>query len=58
MKKIFALLISIAFAPAASGQSPDWKTSWEALVAAAKQEGKVVVSGGRQCRLLSRIALV
>ena len=45
MKKIFALLISIAFAPAAWGQSADWKTSWDALVAAAKQEGKVVVSG-------------
>src|SRR5215469_9052395 len=45
MKKTFALLISIVLAPTALAQSPDWKNSWDELVAAARKEGKVVVSG-------------
>lgn len=50
MRQTFALLIAIALvakvlAPAAWAQSADWKNSWDELVAAARKEGKVVVSG-------------
>jgi iron(III) transport system substrate-binding protein len=45
MKQIFALLIAMVLAPAAWAQSQDWKNSWDELVAAAKKEGRVVVSG-------------
>ncbi len=33
------------FAPGAMAQAPDWKKSWDETLAAAKKEGKVVVSG-------------
>jgi iron(III) transport system substrate-binding protein len=45
MKKILALLVSIACAPAAMAQSADWKKTWDDTLAAAKKEGKVVVVG-------------
>ena len=45
MKKILALLMSVAFAPAAFAQPADWQKQWDATVAAAKKEGKVVVVG-------------
>src|SRR5215472_3275610 len=41
-----ALLVALVLAPAAWAQSPQSpQSSWDGLVAAAKQEGKVVVSG-------------
>jgi iron(III) transport system substrate-binding protein len=45
MKKIFALLMCVAFAPASWAQAPDWQKQWDATLAAAKKEGKVVVVG-------------
>jgi iron(III) transport system substrate-binding protein len=45
MKKILALLMSVAFAPAAWAQSSDWQKQWDETLAAAKKEGKVVVVG-------------
>jgi iron(III) transport system substrate-binding protein len=45
MKTILALLISLAFAPAALAQSSDWQKQWDETLAAAKKEGKVVVVG-------------
>ena len=45
MKKTVALLILVMLAPAAMAQSPDWKSAWDELLAAAKRDGKVVVSG-------------
>ena len=45
MKKILALLMSVAFAPAAWAQAADWQKQWDATLAAAKKEGKVVVVG-------------
>jgi iron(III) transport system substrate-binding protein len=44
-KTIALLLLSVMLAPAALAQSPDWKKSWDETLAAAKKEGKVVVSG-------------
>jgi iron(III) transport system substrate-binding protein len=43
-----ALLLSLLFAAAAPGgmaQTPDWQKSWNETLAAAKKEGKVVVTG-------------
>ena len=45
MKKIFALLMSVAFAPAAWAQAADWQKQWDETLAAARKEGKVVVIG-------------
>jgi iron(III) transport system substrate-binding protein len=45
MKKILALLLSVAFAPAAWAQAADWQKQWDETLAAAKKEGKVVVVG-------------
>jgi iron(III) transport system substrate-binding protein len=45
VKKILALLMLMLFAPDAMAQIPDWKKSWDELLAAARREGKVVVSG-------------
>jgi iron(III) transport system substrate-binding protein len=45
MKKILALALSIAFAPAALAQTGDWKKQWDETLAAAKKEGRVVVVG-------------
>ena len=45
MRKVLALLMSIALTPAAFAQSGDWKKVWDDTVAAAKKEGKVVVVG-------------
>jgi iron(III) transport system substrate-binding protein len=46
MKKFFALLALSALLPvSATAQSAPWKSSWEETLAAARQEGKVVVSG-------------
>jgi iron(III) transport system substrate-binding protein len=44
--KLFALLALTAFLPAAAfAQNAGWKDSWEDTLAAARQEGKVVISG-------------
>ncbi len=45
MKKLIALLLFVSFAPHAMAQTADWKKSWEETLAAARKEGKVVVSG-------------
>lgn len=45
MKKILALLMSVAFASAAWAQPADWQKQWDETLAAAKKEGKVVVVG-------------
>ena len=45
MKKILALLLTVAFAPAAWAQAGDWQKQWDDTLAAAKKEGKVVVVG-------------
>ena len=45
MRGIFALLLFLVFAPQAVAQEPDWNKSWDEMLAAARQEGKVVVSG-------------
>ncbi len=45
MKRIIGLLLSLALAPAAMAQSPDWQKTWDETLAAAKNEGKVVVAG-------------
>ncbi len=45
MKKIVALLLLMIFATGATAQTADWKQSWDELLAAARKEGKVVVSG-------------
>ena len=42
MKQYLALALLIC-ASAAHAQSPDWQTQWNALVAGARQEGKVVI---------------
>lgn len=45
MKKLLALLMFASFAPQAMAQTVDWKKSWDETLAAARKEGKVVVSG-------------
>jgi iron(III) transport system substrate-binding protein len=45
MRKIAGLLMLMMFAPGAMAQTSDWKKSWDDTLAAAKKEGKVVVSG-------------
>jgi iron(III) transport system substrate-binding protein len=45
MKTTIALLMSLLFAPAAMAQPADWQKQWDATLAAAKKEGKVVVVG-------------
>ena len=45
MRKIVGLLLLVMFAPSAMAQTPDWKKSWDETLAAAKKEGKRVVSG-------------
>jgi iron(III) transport system substrate-binding protein len=46
MKKLVFLLALIALSPhGAAAQNTDWKKSWDETLAAAKREGKVVVSG-------------
>jgi iron(III) transport system substrate-binding protein len=45
MKKLLALLMLLAWAPAASAQPADWQKQWDETLAAAKKEGKVVVVG-------------
>jgi iron(III) transport system substrate-binding protein len=45
MKKLIALLMFASFAPQAIAQTADWKKSWDETLAAARKEGKVVVSG-------------
>jgi iron(III) transport system substrate-binding protein len=45
MKRLLAVLVSLAFAPAALAQSGDWQKQWDETLAAAKKEGKVVVIG-------------
>src|SRR3989304_2759385 len=45
MKKLIALLTFVLFTPGALAQTTDWKKSWDETLAAAKKEGKVVVSG-------------
>jgi iron(III) transport system substrate-binding protein len=45
MSRIVTLLTFLLFASDAMAQSPDWKTSWDETLAAARREGKVVVSG-------------
>jgi iron(III) transport system substrate-binding protein len=46
MKTLFGLLALIALLPVSAGaENPGWKQSWEETLAAAREEGKVVVSG-------------
>ena len=45
MKKLIALLMFTLFVPQAMAQTADWKKSWDETLAAARKEGKVVVSG-------------
>jgi iron(III) transport system substrate-binding protein len=46
MNKLFALIALTALLPAgAAAQTPPWKSSWEETLAAARAEGKVVISG-------------
>ena len=45
MKKLITLLMFMLFAPQAIAQTADWKKSWDETLAAARKEGKVVVSG-------------
>jgi iron(III) transport system substrate-binding protein len=45
MRKISVLLFSLMFASAAAAQPSDWKKTWDETLAAARKEGKVVVSG-------------
>jgi len=46
MKKLFGLLALIAMLPVSAGaENAGWKQSWEETLAAAREEGKVVVSG-------------
>ncbi len=45
MKKLMALLTLVLFAPGAVAQTADWKKPWDETLAAARKEGKVVVSG-------------
>ena len=47
MKNVCALLLTLlALLPvSAAAQNAPWKQSWEETLAAAKEEGKVVVSG-------------
>ena len=45
VRTTIALLMSLAFAPAALAQSGDWQKQWDETLAAAKKEGKVVVVG-------------
>jgi iron(III) transport system substrate-binding protein len=45
MKKLAVLLFSLTFVPTAMAQTSDWKKSWDETLAAARKEGKIVVSG-------------
>src|SRR5687767_14766989 len=46
MTKFFALVIFVTLLPvAAAAQNGAWKSSWEETLAAAREEGKVVISG-------------
>jgi iron(III) transport system substrate-binding protein len=46
MKKLFVLLAVMMLSPlGATAQTSDWKKSWDETLAAARQEGKVVVAG-------------
>ena len=46
MKKLLALLIFATLLPVgATAQNAAWKSSWEETLAAAREEGKVVISG-------------
>jgi iron(III) transport system substrate-binding protein len=45
MRKLISLWIALLLAPPALAQTGDWKQPWDELLAAAKKEGRVVVSG-------------
>jgi hypothetical protein len=45
MKRILIPLFLLLPAPAAWAQSAAWQKSWDATLAAARKEGKVVVAG-------------
>ena len=45
MKTVIALLATMTITGAAFGQPADWQKTWDATLAAAKTEGKVVVVG-------------
>jgi tripartite-type tricarboxylate transporter receptor subunit TctC len=46
MAKFFALLMFVTLLPVgAAAQNAAWKSSWEETLAAAREEGKVVISG-------------
>src|SRR6187402_3351491 len=46
MTRLLSLLALVAVFPVSAGaQNAAWKSSWEETLAAARQEGKVVVSG-------------
>ena len=45
MKQLLACFFSLIFAPMALAQTADWQKTWDATLAAAKKEGRVVVVG-------------
>src|SRR5687767_11736586 len=45
MKRFAALLLALLFAPSALAQPADWQKVWDETLAAAKNEGKVVIIG-------------
>jgi iron(III) transport system substrate-binding protein len=45
MKKLVVFVAAMLLAPAAWAQTPDWQSTWDKTLAAAKKEGKVVVIG-------------
>jgi iron(III) transport system substrate-binding protein len=45
MREFSVLVFSLMFASAAAAQPSDWKKTWDETLAAARKEGKVVVSG-------------
>jgi iron(III) transport system substrate-binding protein len=45
LRQLAALLLLLAFAPGAWGQTADWQKTWDETLAAARKEGKVVIAG-------------
>jgi iron(III) transport system substrate-binding protein len=52
---LLALTASLAFAANASAQSPDWQKTWDATLAKAKTERKVVVTGSPDPVMRSKV---
>ncbi len=56
MRAIIALLMSAMLASGAVAQSSDWQATWDATLAAAKKEGKVVIVGTPKPTMRNEIA--